>query len=340
MDLSPAVSVIIPCHNAERFIGETVESVFGQTFKDYELLLVDDGSSDGTWDFIRSLGSRLRAERTTHRGASAARNRGTQLSQGRYIQYVDADDLLMPDALEKRVAALEESRADVAYSDWRHLLEQADGHYQLAEVVARRIEDVDPDAEIALFTDFWAPPVTLLYRKNIIDKISGWNESLPIIQDARFLLDAALHGARFVHVEGVGAEYRVHRRNSLSRHDPCAFLRDLLTNACQVRTWWESRGGITPDRQKALLRVYGYIARAAFGTYPEMFEKTYGIIHSLDSRYVPRYAPNTSPLLVLTSAVFGYRCAEQFALLWRWLKNRMNCGQTANEFEIKKRKYE
>jgi glycosyltransferase involved in cell wall biosynthesis len=236
------VSVVIPCYNAELFLRETVESALRQDYPDVEIVLVDDGSTDGTANLIRSFRSQVRAEFGPNRGPSAARNRGTALATGSFIQYLDADDLLLPGAIRKRVQALAASGADVAYSDWQRLEEQAGGLFSPGEVVSRTIEEVHPDPEIACFSDFWAPPAALLYRRSIVDRIGSWNESLPVIQDARFLLDAALHGARFVHVSGVGAYYRVHRGPSVSRRDPVRFVRDCFRNATQVEEWFCAHG--------------------------------------------------------------------------------------------------
>ena len=156
--MTPLVSVIIPCYNAEHFLRETIESVFSQTFAHYEIILVDDGSTDGTAEVIKSFGSRVKAEFGSNRGASVARNLGTTLARGNFIQYLDADDILRPDALEKRVNALVSNDADVAYSDWQRLEENEAGEFIPGNIIARRIEDVHVDPQIALFTDFWHHP--------------------------------------------------------------------------------------------------------------------------------------------------------------------------------------
>ena len=89
-------------------------------------------------------------------------------------------------------------------------MEVEPGAFEVRERIIRRIEDVHIIPEIALITQFWAPPAATTYRRSIVQKIGGWKEWLPIIQDARFLQDAALVGGRFVYVSGVGAKYRVH----------------------------------------------------------------------------------------------------------------------------------
>src|SRR6266852_6361254 len=96
----PLVSVIIPAYNAERFIDETLESVFKQTHDHLELILVDDGSTDGTGAQVRAYGDRVRFIRQVNAGAGAARNRGLEVATGDYIAFLDADDLWRPEKLE------------------------------------------------------------------------------------------------------------------------------------------------------------------------------------------------------------------------------------------------
>ncbi|AFZ27925.1 glycosyl transferase [Cylindrospermum stagnale PCC 7417] len=316
----PLVSVIIPCYNAAKFLSATLESVFNQTLKNYEIILIDDGSTDNTATLIRSFGASIRAEFTSNQGASAARNRGTNLAQGQFIQYLDADDLLRVDALEKRVNALVKSGADVAYSDWQRLEEGEDDNFELGEVVARRIEDINPNPEIALFTDFWAPPAALLYHRRIVEAIGAWNESLPIIQDARFFLDAALVGGKFVYVPGVQADYRIQKTtNSLSRRNPASFVQDCFLNACQVEEIWKANGGITPERCVALEKVYGQLARFYFEHDRLRFYEVLSKIHKLN----PNYLPSSPKSLRQLSKWLGYEQAEAIALAYRQTKKKL-----------------
>src|SRR5262249_9602906 len=148
--------------------------------------------------------------------------RGTVLARGEFIQYLDADDLLAPGAVAYRIAALQQSGADIAYSDWERLVEIKPNVFELGQQVVRRIEDVHPNPEIALITAFWAPPAAVTYRRGTVEKIGGWKEWLPIIQDARFLQDAGLVGGRFIYVPGIGGRYREHLSASLSRRSTAA----------------------------------------------------------------------------------------------------------------------
>jgi glycosyltransferase involved in cell wall biosynthesis len=314
-----SISVVIPCYNAEAFLQETIASVLSQTYDHYEIILVDDGSTDGTASVIQSYGTQVRAVFTPNRGASAARNLGTSLAQGEFIQYLDADDLLAPEALAARVAALLSTNGDVAYCGWQKLDQSRNGQFTPTDVTDRPIEAVHPDPEIALFTDFWCPPAALLYSRSIVDKIGRWNESLPIIQDARFLLDAALLGGRFTYVPGVSAYYRVHGSQSLSRKNQHAFVKDCFENACQVEEFWQSHGGMSSDRQQALLRVYGQSARFFFEYDRQFFYEILNKIHRLE----PQYLPEGPKILRFLSRWLGYPRGEEISLLYRIYKRKL-----------------
>lgn len=312
------VSVVIPCFNARAWIAQTLRSVLGQAEVPLEVIVVDDGSNDGSAELVAGQFPGVRLYTSAHRGASAARNEGTRRAQGEYLQYLDADDLLLPRKIAVQLKALERSGGDVAYSDWARLREEAGGQAQVEPVRSTVLKD----PEIALFTDGWRPPLAYLFRRSIVDKTGGWNESLPVIQDARFVLDCALQGGRFVYAPGVYGYYRVHGTQSLSRRDPRLFDRDVLRNAVQVQRWWEEHGGITPARKEALLETYGYLARSGYAADRALFEDTLRCIQ----RLVPRYIPRRPRALRFLSMAVGYRRAEDGAALYRRVKRLFSKG--------------
>jgi glycosyltransferase involved in cell wall biosynthesis len=321
MSNAPQVSVIIPCHNAARYLGETIDSVLAQTFSAFELILVDDGSTDGTADVIdryRRLDGRLRCDSGPNRGVSAARNRGTALATGRYLQYLDADDLLRSHALKAKFDALESSGTDIAYTDWQKLIESPTGGFAPGEIFSRTCDEVQPALEIAIFLDFWSPPAALLYRREIVDRVGGWNMSLPIVQDGRFLFDAVHCGGRLEHVPGIGADYRIEHGNlSLSKRDPAAFMRDWAEDALQVEAIWRREGKLTAARKTALLRRLGKTTRVLYELDRPAFWTVCRRILAID----PNYIPETPRSLRLASRVFGYPRAEALAQVARRGRN-------------------
>ncbi|MBK8909688.1 MAG: glycosyltransferase [Rhodospirillales bacterium] len=113
----PLVSIIIPCWNAEAFVGEAIDSALAQTYRNAEVIVIDDGSTDGSLEVIKSYGDRIRWETGPNRGAPAARNRGLALAAGAYVLFLDADDLLLPPAIQALFAALIEGRGDASYGN-------------------------------------------------------------------------------------------------------------------------------------------------------------------------------------------------------------------------------
>lgn len=98
------VSIIIPCFNSEEWIAESIESALSQTWSAKEVIVIDDGSSDHSREVIESFRDQIRAEFGPNRGGCAARNRGLALARGRWIQYLDSDDVLLPNCLERKLA--------------------------------------------------------------------------------------------------------------------------------------------------------------------------------------------------------------------------------------------
>ena len=299
------VSIVIPCYNGERFLAETLDSAFTQTYPLTEIVIVDDGSLDGSAALIRSYGDRVRAEFGPNRGASAARNRGTALARGEFIQYLDADDLLTENAVARRVSALRTESAEVAYSDWEKLIEDEAGEFHAGDQTARLIEDVNPNVEIALITDFWAPPAALTYRRSIVHKIGGWNEGLPVIQDARFLQDAAHAGARFVHAPGIGARYRVHRGASLSRRSQTAFVADVFRNGCDWHARYKAAGRLGPEECRALAQIYDYTARSQFFADRPVFRECVSCLYEVE----PGFRMTWPKVASVASSAMGFPVA-------------------------------
>lgn len=305
------ISVVIPCHNAELWLGETLASVFAQAIP-LEVIVVDDGSTDRSAAIAAEAGP-VRLIRQTAQGASAARNTGTSAAAGEYIQYLDADDLLEPHTLENRLTRMQETGADVVLTPWMRWERQPTGQFESAGIVRPALGE---RPELDIFIGAWWPPGAVLYRRAIVARVGAWRLDLPIIQDARFLLDAALAGATFAHTDSVGLRYRVHGSDSLSRRDPRAFVEDCYRSAAELHDRWQARGEIDEDRRRALVRVFGQIARSLFPIDRGRFDDVLDRIHSLDARYRPA-AP---PMLRALSGVIGYRSAEHVALWWRHVK--------------------
>jgi len=318
--MNQLISVIVPMFNAERWIAETLASVEAQTYPRnlLEIIVVDDGSTDASADIVARQFPATRLIRTRNGGPSRARNAGTKIARGTFLQYLDADDLLVRDKLMRQVQALENTGADVAYGDWQGLVLQSDDTFKPGDVMQRKMEE---EPEIALLVDFWCPPAAYLFHREIAERVGGWNERLPVIQDARFVLDCALHGATFTYCCGTMAYYRIHSQHSVSRRDPAAFIDDCLRSAREVEKWFLEHGGITAKRRAALIKVFEQVARATYENTPDTFETAYQALERLSPG---GYMPSHPRHLALASKIVGYRRAEALAVSYRKGKSFWN----------------
>src|SRR5262249_54851424 len=266
------ISVIVPCYNGERTLAATIASALDQDV-DKEVIVINDGSTDGSAEIMKEFGDRIRSLSTPNRGVSAARQIGTKLAQGEYIQYLDSDDLLAPATLGARLEASATSNADVVHTDWQKLECGPDGSFILADIIRPDLAAIERDAEAATATsEFWAPPAALLYRREIVERIGGWPVGLPVVEDARYLFEAAWHKARFIYIPGVGAHYRV-SPDSLSRQNPGRFIACCARNTLEIETIWRRQGTLAPSRVDALTRMWAHVATAALLNGLDEFEQ-------------------------------------------------------------------
>lgn len=164
------VSVVIPLYNAVEVIAETIESALAQTWTDREIVVIDDGSTDGSGEAVRIFGDRIRYHRFENAGVAKSRNRGIALSRGKYVALLDHDDLWDPTKLEKQVRVLE-ARPEVGlvYTGIVHL--ERDG-------TPRQKFPTGPSSRFyQLFVKGFGPtPSAAMLRRSVIDQAGGFDE--------------------------------------------------------------------------------------------------------------------------------------------------------------------
>jgi glycosyltransferase involved in cell wall biosynthesis len=204
--LAPLVSVVIPCYNSARYLGETIESVLAQTYARVEVIVVDDGSTDATPKIAQSYPVQYVYQ--TNGGISAARNTGVAHSRGEYIQFLDHDDRLLPTAIEVGVKFLEE-RPDCAMAIGEHRYIQADG----TEIGYSRKHTIGRDHYAELLEhNFIETPCSVLHRRSALELTGLFAEEVQGAEDYELYLRTARQSPVLTHDVAV-AEYRLHDAN-------------------------------------------------------------------------------------------------------------------------------
>ncbi|MEQ6341739.1 MAG: glycosyltransferase [Gammaproteobacteria bacterium] len=223
------ISVIMPCYNTSTFVEEAVNSVMNQTYADVELIVVDDGSTDGSLDILQRLAAhhsqRLSLLFQNHRGPYPARNLGLQHARGGYVAFLDADDYWAPDALEKLATTLDIHKADIAYCGWQNVGIGAPG---TEPYIPPDYSQMDMAAEF-LRSCPW-PIHAALVRREAINAVNGFSERCFSAMDYDLWLRLYAHTQKIVRVPEVMAFYRWHDKGQISKTK----WKQVL-NALQVR---------------------------------------------------------------------------------------------------------
>lgn len=204
------VSVVIPCYNCERTIEETIETVLSQTYKNIEIILVNDGSTDNTIstikNFITDKESIMLVDQK-NQGQSRTRNTGAKNAKGKYLLFLDSDDKIDSTFIEKCVNVLEKNpKTKIVYS-------------QSAYFGAREGEWKLPEYELKSFLRNNCIPITALIQKQDFDNVNGFDESLTFFEDWELFLKIIIHGGKVYRIPETLFFYRQHpEKTSLTNH--------------------------------------------------------------------------------------------------------------------------
>lgn len=227
----PLVSVIIPAFNCADYIAEAIESVFVQTFQRFEIIVVDDGSTDETSEILQRYENRIRLVSQKNQGVATARNMGVNLAKGKLVAFLDADDVFFPEKLAKQVSLFEGSpELGMVISGWQVTT-------QGGEVVSQaRLWKERPvlDLETAVLYKPARPSATML-RKAWFEKVKGFDAELSSAEDLDFLLRVMLAGARAEWLPEVQVSYRQHVGSLMTQGQQLLANTDLVMERFFVR---------------------------------------------------------------------------------------------------------
>lgn len=247
----PKVSVIIPVFNCDRFIGEAIESVLAQTYRDFELIVVDDGSEDKTAERVKQYGDKLTYLYQPNSGQAKARNLGHANSSGEYLAFLDSDDRWYPQMLEIEAQALDANpQVGLVYSDVDII--DDDGSLLQQHYLAQRAKKKKPFYSIIGFHSIPFPSASLK-RRNIFEKAGGFDVSFYQGGEDILLWAKMYRLAEFLWIPQSLAQRRI-QRHQVSHMKKRRLEADLMAS----NKLWDLFAD-EPDRQTDLLITYARI---------------------------------------------------------------------------------
>lgn len=213
----PLLSIIIPVYNVERYIERCVNSIINQSYQNFELIIIDDGSIDGSskiLDILSSNDNRIQVYHVKNGGVSRARNLGLSFSKGEFIAFVDADDIVKNEMYTEMISIAQTENYDMVQCNYEDLYE--DGNvFQHNEIGTLTIENEDDMIIACMERVIYANIFTKLFRKKTINNIY-FDESIKYAEDLKFVVDCCEASKKIKLIELVGYQY--FQRNDSADH--------------------------------------------------------------------------------------------------------------------------
>jgi len=313
----PLVSILMPAYNAEKWIAGSIQSALAQDWPRIEVVVVDDGSRDGTLSVARRFeSSRVKVISQENRGAAAARNTALSLAQGDYIQWLDADDLLAPTKLSRQLLDRPDLSEDV-------LLSSSFGIFSVRTSAARFMptplwQDLSPvDWLTARFSrNLWMNPAVWLVSRGLTARVGPWNEALSLDDDGEYFSRVVAGSSRVAFVPEARSYYRFWNAGSLSRRRSDAACHSLLTSLRLSIGYLLS----LEDSERTRRAGVQYLQTFFLYFYPEkadLLQEVRSFAAALGGELAP---PTLQPHYEIVRRAFGWQCAKEARHLARSTK--------------------
>lgn len=315
----PKVSVITAAYNHVQFVRQAVESVLNQTYRDFEYIVVDDGSSDGTAEVLKSFGDRIHYIRKENKGVASARNHGIRKSSGDYIAILDSDDAWMPNKLERQMPTFEE-RPETAVVYSQACIIDAAGKRNSDDLLG---EPLNPETAFDdLLRHDPIPVLTAIVKRKCIDELGGFTEPLTAISDWDLWVRISTRWPIAFIPEPL-AFYRIHGRNSYItlnnsgqvNRQHLLMLRDTTNALSGNRFEIKSK----KERLEAtfaylvLQQAYGLLSRSQYSEAVDYLAFAFNLRPALlkdlpaAMKLDPTLFTNGKPFRLMANLVFGHR---------------------------------
>ncbi len=303
--MEPLISIIIPSYNTLPFLAESINSALTQNYQNLEVIVIDDGSTDGSFDYLRKLNyPNLIIRKNKRKGACAARNYGFEQSKGDYIQFLDADDILSPNKIASQVANLANTDyTTIASCKWQHFVKIPGDLNQNT----RQLIDRSYDHPINWLIDSWngggmGQSAVWLTPRKLIEEAGKWNESLLKNQDGEFFFRVLLKASRVIFNSDSIVHYRKPQTLNISQNKSKEAIESLLMSYNKYEEVLRYRD----DKivRKALARNYNNFIYLYHNTYPVLSQEAEKCLGNLQQKVLISFA---NPKLRALAKIIGWK---------------------------------
>lgn len=213
------VSVIVPNYNRETLIGETISNLLAQTLPPYEIIVVDDGSTDNSVEVIRGFGDKVKLIQQSNQGPGAARNAGLQIATGEFVQFQDSDDLFSLNKLEAQAGLLERTGADIVFCPWVKVKIEG-GQVSLENHVLQQAMPPEKLSLACWWLRSWSTVFqSLLFRRSFLNEVGFYRTDLMIGEDGELFFRALTSSPRIEFTSRALMLYRLHNIVKLTQDE-------------------------------------------------------------------------------------------------------------------------
>ncbi|WPR77406.1 glycosyltransferase family 2 protein [Algoriphagus sp. NG3] len=299
MTYNPKVSILVPNYNKLAYLRETLNSVLTQTYTNWECIIVDDHSTDRSWEILESYSQKdsrimiFKRPKNRKRGGNAARNYAFEQSSGDYIQWLDSDDLLCPMKIELQIQSIYNSdKENVSIVNW-YSFESSEWRKEFLTSSENKREnkrwDGFPDDGIGLLLKIWSlktfiPPHAYLISRNCHIHSGGWDESLVRNQDGEYFTRVLVDTEKLKFVDTVLAFYRRPDVSHKSRSESFESYSSLFESLVKCKQSLLRKKDHKQTRQ-ALSQIFESYFIQVIGKYPQLAQKSLGEIKLLNSSF-------------------------------------------------------
>lgn len=306
--MHPKVSILIPCYNAEQWIAQAIESALNQTYANKEVIVVDDGSTDHSLSIIQKFDQYIHWETQPNQGGNITRNRLLELSTGEWLQYLDADDYLLPEKVKNQVLFLSlHPDSDVIWSP---------GLIECYEENSSYIQPgpIHKETDLWILLARWFLPQTgrVLWRKQALIDVGSWKVDQPCCQEHELYLRFLIAGKTFRYLCESDSVYRLWKQDTVSRKDPQKTIEYRLEIEDKIEKYLQDQDKFNKSRSDAINQARFECARLLWNYDRDGAAKVISKI-KLSSPYFNPSSTMVPATYIFFYKILGFQLSERIA---------------------------